>query len=178
VRWACVLLVVAGASSYFVQLGVRWNGVTAQRVGTFSVGSGGGVVQVGWWRHQVLGGSMGAPEMANRVGGEGTGWRGWWRATDFERSNDGLVFSVWPRVEWRTDSNARERNLVATLRLPYAFLILWLVAGVYFGRFCKWWRARRAEERLWRGHCPVCDYDLRGGSGRCPECGSEVSAGS
>jgi len=173
----CVLLVVAGAISFFADAGVRWDGITGYRAGTFVVGSRGGVVRVGWWRHEVLGGPMKASELANRVGSTGTGWRAWWQAERFEGRPDGVQFEVWPRGEWRTDSNARERNFVATLRVPYVFLIACLLAGVYARRLWTWRAARRVEERIWRGHCPVCDYDLRGGGGRCPECGNEVGAG-
>lgn len=36
-----------------------------------------------------------------------------------------------------------------------------------------WWARRRdeANERVWRGHCAGCGYNLRGCPGRCPECG-------
>lgn len=32
-------------------------------------------------------------------------------------------------------------------------------------------RRRRAMSRAARGHCPLCDYDLRNSPHRCPECG-------
>lgn len=38
------------------------------------------------------------------------------------------------------------------------------------------WLARRAARRIAQGHCPNCDYDLRGQHVVCPECGREVSA--
>ena len=44
-----------------------------------------------------------------------------------------------------------------------------------------WLRRRRrrlaAQDRLHRGLCPVCGYDLRATTGRCPECGAVVSSG-
>jgi predicted RNA-binding Zn-ribbon protein involved in translation (DUF1610 family) len=34
---------------------------------------------------------------------------------------------------------------------------------------------RVADERVRRGVCPVCGYDLRATTGKCPECGAEES---
>ena len=47
--------------------------------------------------------------------------------------------------------------------LFYALLLATTFAG---------WRYGRRGIRRYRGHCPRCDYDLRGNSGAgCPECG-------
>jgi len=37
-------------------------------------------------------------------------------------------------------------------------------------------RARRVASRLRGGLCPACGYDLRGTTGRCPECGAPSPA--
>ena len=49
------------------------------------------------------------------------------------------------------------------LLLPLAVLGAWLL-----------WRLRRPHP----GHCPACNYDLRGSVGRdaCPECGQPINA--
>jgi hypothetical protein len=45
--------------------------------------------------------------------------------------------------------------------IPYTFLV--------------WpWPYLRRRRRLSRGHCPVCDYDLRANQGHCPECGNGI----
>ena len=38
-------------------------------------------------------------------------------------------------------------------------------------RHARGWRERR---RIARGHCPKCDYYLRGSIWNCPECGTEI----
>ena len=35
-------------------------------------------------------------------------------------------------------------------------------------------RRERYEDRFRRGQCLSCGYDLRGASGRCPECGRPI----
>ncbi len=44
------------------------------------------------------------------------------------------------------------------------------IAGI--GTFRAW----RLTTRLRRGLCPICGYDLRAASDRCPECGSPSAA--
>ena len=36
-------------------------------------------------------------------------------------------------------------------------------------------RARSHMKKILDGCCPVCDYDLRGSSNRCPECGTVIA---
>ena len=40
-----------------------------------------------------------------------------------------------------------------------------------WGHHARGWRERR---RIMRGHCPKCDYYLRGSIWNCPECGAEI----
>ena len=56
------------------------------------------------------------------------------------------------------------------------FVPLWFVA-LATAVPPAWWvhrsrRRRRARERVRRGRCPACGYDLRATPGRCPECGT------
>ncbi len=52
------------------------------------------------------------------------------------------------------------------LWLPIVLLYIWPLIEVI-----RWNPYRRA-----RGHCPACDYDMRGSpSGVCPECGADSS---
>lgn len=53
----------------------------------------------------------------------------------------------------------------------HGYLVLY--ACLWAGRFVIARVAyERRERRAARGLCGVCGYDLRGGSGRCPECGT------
>lgn len=37
------------------------------------------------------------------------------------------------------------------------------------------WRRARERRRRWKQDlCPACGYDVRGNSGRCPECGTPI----
>ena len=36
-------------------------------------------------------------------------------------------------------------------------------------------KARPHMKKLLEGCCPVCEYDLRGSSDRCPECGTKIA---
>ena len=60
------------------------------------------------------------------------------------------------------------RGIVILIVLP---AIVWFVKSILADL-----KARRRERRQETGHCVNCDYDLTGNSsGRCPECGREIS---
>ncbi len=61
----------------------------------------------------------------------------------------------------------------------------WMIGSLIFGSTALGFlwlelsaqRKIRQRERLRKGHCPSCDYDLTANvSGRCPECGEAVHA--
>ena len=59
-----------------------------------------------------------------------------------------------------------------TLSIPYWALL------VVFAIVPTWWLLayrRRRLAILRRGHCPICDYDLRASKERCPECGTPIA---
>ncbi len=59
-------------------------------------------------------------------------------------------------------SIAHRHALLLTAALP----LCWLVRLA--------WGQRRERDRIRRGLCPACGYDLRASPGRCPECGTEA----
>lgn len=96
------------------------------------------------------------------------------------------------RVSWRTDGVVAENRFgfwwylrrgndppfySLAVTAPHCLFALILALGP------AWWLSgicrRRGQKRLARGHCPNCNYDLRGSPERCPECGrsSEESKG-
>jgi hypothetical protein len=67
------------------------------------------------------------------------------------------VIRLMPTVRWMF-----VLNVIGVFLVPYLFL--------------RWWRGAQAESRLKRmklGLCVICNYDLRGSTERCPECGTE-----
>lgn len=62
------------------------------------------------------------------------------------------------------------------LRVPCSYVTLALGLPTAFGllRGTVLWRRHRRRRRL--GLCLGCGYDLRGGRGRCPECGVEPAS--
>ena len=58
------------------------------------------------------------------------------------------------------------------------WVLLALAAALPAGRVvASLARARSRRSRARRGLCPLCGYDLRGGTGTCPECGPVAPAG-
>ena len=103
-----------------------------------------------------------------RVGGPYPG--GWGTTRPF--TGDWIGWS--PDVEWiwwfQFSSKRRPTGLTTEIVIPMWFLLaLAFILTAYL-----WYRDRR---RWPPGHCQKCGYDLTGNeSGRCPECGTEVSA--
>jgi hypothetical protein len=95
-----------------------------------------------------------------------TDW-GFWKRMGFKYSRS-------PEVSPRTISynGARQRWYVAT---PYWFIaiVTGIVPALWLRRL--YW-ARQARQRVARGLCAACGYDLRASKERCPECGAEFSA--
>jgi predicted RNA-binding Zn-ribbon protein involved in translation (DUF1610 family) len=56
--------------------------------------------------------------------------------------------------------------------VPYWALLVVLAIGPLAMFRCLWTRIGRQR----RGQCLACGYDLRHSTGRCPECGEEISA--
>ena len=54
-----------------------------------------------------------------------------------------------------------------------AYILFWLVTA-YVRHLRSKVRRELQERRAWSGLCPVCGYDLRASSERCPECGTPV----
>jgi hypothetical protein len=58
---------------------------------------------------------------------------------------------------------------VRTVSVRFEFVTL-LLTALCVATFIPVGRARRRARRVARGLCPVCGYDLRASSQRCPEC--------
>lgn len=55
--------------------------------------------------------------------------------------------------------------------IPYWFIMLAL-ASCAIGAWTRFGKRTRAQNRVGRGCCAVCGYDLRGTPTQCPECGA------
>jgi hypothetical protein len=58
---------------------------------------------------------------------------------------------------------------------PYQLVVIpyWFIVTLTGILPVRWWLLRRRQrERVVTGRCLGCGYDLRGSSGRCPECGA------
>jgi hypothetical protein len=70
--------------------------------------------------------------------------------------------------------------LIFVLRLtldPFGSRFWWVLAFAVIALAAFTARPDRRLDRLGRGRCGHCDYDLRGTRGRCPECGKLVPPG-
>ena len=63
-------------------------------------------------------------------------------------------------------SPTRVHPRIALLGLLVSATAAWPLRRVYLNA--------RTDRRLAAGLCPCCGYDVRGNSGRCPECGEQV----
>jgi hypothetical protein len=57
-----------------------------------------------------------------------------------------------------------------TLRIPFASLIIWLVALPWFRWAIPLVRSQKTRRRP--GLCPACGYDMRANPAKCSECGA------
>jgi hypothetical protein len=54
----------------------------------------------------------------------------------------------------------------------------WFLAALFTILPARWaWRRHRDRDRLRKGHCSNCGYDLRASKERCPECGNAIGEG-
>ncbi len=77
--------------------------------------------------------------------------------------------SAWPirwSFEWNNDPGLRQR-IAFPLWFPFVVLVTWPAIA-----FIRWFTAKPLT-----GHCPACNYDLRGSKGSitCPECGEAIA---
>ena len=60
------------------------------------------------------------------------------------------------------------------VRIPYWWFAV-LFALLYILSLRKHVRMARRQDRLRRGLCPACGYDLRASKEKCPECGTAIA---
>ena len=70
--------------------------------------------------------------------------------------------------------NATQTTGVWFVSAPHWFVAL--VLGIWPAFSTAHWFKRR--RRMKRGHCVQCNYDLRAGQDKCPECGTPIPSGS
>ncbi len=91
------------------------------------------------------------------------------------RTANGLVYR-WESTEYYIDG-VFHVVLWETFPLDCLAIWLWFRLPVYVSlarKAIEKSKQRRAEDRLARGLCPVCAYDLRATPNRCPECGTVI----
>lgn len=80
-------------------------------------------------------------------------------------------------IEWRERSPAMGVFSAKPLYESITRIVVphWLVAIALAVLPTIWLAIRLRDRRLRRSCCPSCGYDLRGSSGRCPECGTPIA---
>lgn len=78
---------------------------------------------------------------------------------------------------WMTNSTARAttwRPRLVAIPLWWPLVVIGVPTMLAWGLPMRLLPARRRRERAARGLCRTCGYDVSGGAGTCPECGSTV----